>query len=531
MWTPEAAEGEQEVRKCRHRIASYLHGSGLDVGCGTEKICAEAIGIDFQGSAADMKLDLSAIDSLRIFSDDYFDYVFSSHCLEDMQLTEATLKEWWRVLKYGGHLILYCPDPDYYPRPGTTGANSEHKHDLYWQDVWKIIKGFGNAKLIQHSRHNESNEYSWQLIVQKRMSFIRKPFELLSDKILGKNNDRLLFPHKKSEKECLIIRYGALGDALWATPALRELKKQGWRIIYNCTDYSAQVLRENPNIGQFLIQVKDAIPNEQLGDYWDDLGKEFKKVINFSGSVEGSLLKLEGTDEYKWSHNKRHKECNINYMDKTMEVAGFPQIKGQLPELYFSEIEEQQVQLLRAALKDKFLVVWSLDGSSFHKGYPWTPFVTGEMAKNHKDVKVITVGDYRCQMIEPRNPAIIPKAGVLTIRQAMLLTKYADLVIGPETGILNAASCYDTPKIVFLSHSSIENLTKYWKNCTSLKPNNCRCQPCHRLIFSNSCPKEIIKTPYQGRTIDVPVVRCAHNISAEVVYKAFLGYYKKWKKG
>jgi len=173
MWTQEGSKG-YEASKCRYRIASYLRGIGLDLGCGNEKVCNGAIGVDRGvdrgGGKADIKLDLSANDSLRIFSDNYFDYVFSSHCLEDFIATEGILREWWRVIKPSGHLILYGPDKDYYPRVGTPGANVNHKHDFYWQDIWKILKRFGNAKLVSASRHNQSNEYSWQLIVKKTNS-------------------------------------------------------------------------------------------------------------------------------------------------------------------------------------------------------------------------------------------------------------------------------------------------------------------------------------------------------------------------
>jgi len=33
-----------------------------------------------------------------------------------------------------------------------------------------------------------------------------------------------------------------------------------------------------------------------------------------------------------------------------------------------------------------------------------------------------------------------------------------------------------------MSHSSEENLTKYWENVTALKP-DCDCSPCHRLVY------------------------------------------------
>ena len=171
-WSLELSQG-YEVRKCRHRIVSYLEGAGLDIGCGEEKVCPQAIGVDIAGSAAQIILDLNQFGALKMFNNDYFNYVFSSHCLEDMDDIRSALSEWWRVIRYGGYLILYGPDPDYYPRRGTSGANPNHKHDLYWQDVWKIVKQYGNAKLISASRHNESNEYSWQLIVQKTFSIYK----------------------------------------------------------------------------------------------------------------------------------------------------------------------------------------------------------------------------------------------------------------------------------------------------------------------------------------------------------------------
>jgi len=521
MWSPQTSQGN-EVRKCRHRVISFCRGIGIDLGCGEEKICPQVIGIDQSGDKADIHLDLSANDALAIFSDCHFDYVFSSHCLEDFTATEQILREWWRVIRPGGYLILYGPDPDFYPRIGTEGCNPCHKKDLYSWDVWSIIRHFGNAKLISESRHSESNEYSWQLIVQKKNGFLAKPLEMLLGR---KHKDSIAYPReKKTNKECLIIRYGALGDALWTTPVLRQLKKEGYYVVYNCTDYSAQVLRENPNIDEFLIQERGAIPDNELEDYWAEISKGFDRVINFTRSVEGALLVREGEDAFNWSHNKRHTECNVNYMDRTMEVAGYPKLKGQSPELFFSKDEEALAQMFKANLKDKFVILWSLAGSAFHKAYPWSPYVAGELKQKHgDDIVIITVGDEMSKVIEWSMPNTANKAGVLTVRQSMILTKYVDLVVGAETGILNAASCFDTPKIVLLSHSSEENLTKYWRNCTALRATDCNCYPCHKLIYTSyattTCPR--------GKK-DV-AVRCMENLHPKQVYEQIHKYYERWR--
>src|SRR5512133_778938 len=133
-----------EAQKIRPRIASFLIGRGLDLGCGEQKVVETAIAMDIRSPVADIKADLSSPDALRLFADDSMDYVFSSHLLEHMHDYKGSLKEWWRVVRYGGHLILYVPDPDFYPRMGTDGSNPDHKHDLYIEDVEAIIKSFGN---------------------------------------------------------------------------------------------------------------------------------------------------------------------------------------------------------------------------------------------------------------------------------------------------------------------------------------------------------------------------------------------------
>ena len=327
---------------------------------------------------------------------------------------------------------------------------------------------------------------------------------------------------KTKGKDCLVIRYGALGDAVWMTPVLRQLKADGWHVTYNCTPYSAQVLQHCPWIDEFLLQEKDAIPNDDLEGYWETLGANFDKVINMSGSIEGALLKTEGTEEYDWPSARRRRECNGNYMDATCAAAGFPNLKGARPELHFTEHEEAMAQHFRNSQRDKFLILWSLCGSSFHKAWPWTFQVVEKLWRQDRanEIRIVTVGDELTQMIEPRYPDIsIPKAGICTVRQSMLFCKYADLVIGPETGILNAASCYDTHKIVLLSHSSEQNLTKYWTNTTALHPENCPCHPCHQLHYSRpSCPSGPEKATL-----------CCENLSPDRVHNAIKKIYERWK--
>lgn len=520
MWAPDLP-AEYESRKCRYRVSTLCRGVGLDLSAHHEKIIKSAIGISPGDSeSTDIKLDLGANDSLGMFADCSFDYVFDAHQLGNFFATKAVLLEWWRVIKSGGYLILYEQDREFYPHVGTPGAHEFRRADLVWQDAWEILNNFGNAERISASRHNESNEYAWQLVTRKKFASVKSPIEILSG---DPHTGQVVFPRKKvTDKEALVIRYGALGDTVWITPICKRLKDEGYRVVVNCADYNAQVLKENPNIDEFIIHhTSTDVPYKELTNYWETIAPGFEKVINLTQSIEGVLVKCEGSDPYYWPHEKRHAECDINFQDRTMAVAGYPNAKGCLPELHFSEIEEHLAKTFVNHHRDKFVVLWALSGSAFHKTYPWAEYVASEFAATHKkDVEIYTVGDETCKILEWQNQLTNNKCGVWTVRQAFLMTKYADLVIGPDTGTLNAASCFETPKIVFMSSNSVENLTKYWKNCTSLLPEDCDCHPCHRLIYQNSCPK--------GKFTNTATL-CMENIKPEKVLEAIEKYYQEWK--
>ena len=129
--------------------------------------------------------------------------------------------------------------------------------------------------------------------------------------------------------------------------------------------------------------------------------------------------------------------------------------------------------------------------------------------------RVVTVGDELSQMLEQgweKEPRIVCKAGKYTIRQSMALLAECDMVVGSETGMLNAASHMPMPKIVFLSHSSAHNLTKHWVNTVALEPANTACYPCHMMHYSfEHCHKDE----------ESGVSKCQTNISLDAAWSAF----------
>ena len=457
MWQEETSKG-YENRKCRDRVLRYLHGTILDIGCGDEKITQYAIGIDIHPKA-DLKVDLTRPDALDLFNAGSVDVVFSSHFLEHVIDYEGALRQFWRVLKPHGKLILYLPHRDLYPRIGEQGANPDHKHDFAPQDILGVLDKFAKYSVIRNETHAEDNEYSFELIISK---------------------DLEREPERDDRDSVLVMRHGAFGDLIIASPIFRVLAQQ-YRVIAEVIPESVDVLLHNPHVADIYVQQRHIIPCEEIRERERLLEKKYKKVITLHESVERTLL-LESCDEaFFLSKPERHFLCNKNYYDFAMQRAGLP-VYGVRPELYLSHSEQFLGDIFRQKNKDYFTIQWQVTGSSTHKIYPYAEYCIDTLLEKYPNVKIYLTGGGEFQVdVDVWNRRVINKVGQWTHRQAAIMTKFMDLVVSPETGVLNASGAFDTPKIGLLTHSTKENLTKYYVNDHSLE-SLAPCAPCHRLV-------------------------------------------------
>jgi len=135
-----------------------------------------------------------------------------------------------------------------------------------------------------------------------------------------------------------------------------------------------------------------------------------------------------------------------------------------------------------------------LSGSSIHKFYPHQDAVIARLLLEVPNVRIFLCGDIACKILEDgwsKEPRVVCLSGEDNIRDTLALAKYADVVIGSETGVLNAVAFEDSRKVCLLSHSSHENLTKHWKNTAALTAKGLSCYPCHRLHHTRDhCPED-----------------------------------------
>ena len=337
-------------------------------------------------------------------------------------------------------------------------------------------------------------------------------------------------PKPTPTKRACVCRYGALGDFIIMTPLLKALKQDGYNVTVNITPYAAELAKHNPNIDNIILQERDIIPNPWLGDYWKHWESRYDRYINLSESLEGSLLKVEGRPDFYTPTSQRHNECNINYYDHTMKLGGYPELVGQRGELYLTKQEEQDA--LNILTPNKFNIVWALNGSSHHKIYPLMQPVLEEFLATRPDARAILIGDSRAKQLEFDHPQVLSLCDEIPLRTSIALIKNASLVIGPESFATNAAGCWDVPKLVFLSHSSEENLTKYWTNTTPLIPTS-PCygtSGCHQLHYSlESCP---VTELYEAdtNTVVARVPACTVSIQPQQVLDTLSTLYSKYHK-
>lgn len=99
----------------------YCKGKGLDIGFGGDPVTDNVKGFDFEHGDAQY---------LKRKKNNEYDFVYSSHTIEHLPDPSEAIKNWFRVVKPGGYLIIYLPHRDFYEKKKTLPSrfNPTHLH-------------------------------------------------------------------------------------------------------------------------------------------------------------------------------------------------------------------------------------------------------------------------------------------------------------------------------------------------------------------------------------------------------------------
>ncbi len=532
VWRQEDPQGN-EAGKILWEIVKYTRGRGLDIGCGPQKAFPHFIGLDNNidaklfGIQARPDIWIDDAQDLRLFATEQYDFVFSSHLLEHIppEALVKTLKEWLRVIKVGGYLILYLPDEDLYPKIGEPGANKDHRWNVNYEGMIALMKKAGCWDLLDWQRRDQGREYSLYFVFQKKAT--GHAFSCTKPKPEGKT--------------AAVVRYGAYGDLLQASSVIAGLKKQGYHVTLYCSPPGCEVLKHDPNIDEFYYQEVNQVPNQALTEFWKYHKAKYDKWVNLSESVEGQLLSIPDRAPHQWTPAARHRLMNHNYLEMMHAIADVPH-EPQM-RFYPTEDEVEWAKSERARIGGGIIVVWAMSGSSIHKKWPWTDAVMAAMLLEFPEVKFVLVGGPDCVLLEQgwfkvkdgeplrdehgrrilADPRVQPRAGDWDIRKTLAFCLQADVIVGPETGVLNSVAHEPMPKVVFLSHSTDENLTRDWVETHVIISEVTECPgrgnreapACHQLHYNWDWCKNAIAP--DGQTTGAS--QCMWDIPAEHVVK------------
>lgn len=278
-------------------------------------------------------------------------------------------------------------------------------------------------------------------------------------------------------------------------PRLLKEKEGFDYVAFQYNNKGIDILSKNPFIDEHIVFNPNEYPVcnfpasflTKRNGYLVETGK-FDKFIDLQDSIEYGYIAMEDMNEYYMSSKfRREKYGKQNYYDQTTEFAGYPQHKGMVGEIFFTDEEEKLVKnIYEERYKGKFVAIFNLSGSSKQKLFLNAEEIAKEFLSRHPDAVILTMGDEDCKAhLEFQGERIINRCGTFgeklryPFRQSMLMSKYASVVVGCESGLMVASTLFGTPTIQLMTAASIKNHGGDFPNDLSIQ-SPAKCSPCHK---------------------------------------------------
>ena len=133
----------------------------LDLGCGTNKTLPQALGVDIR-NVTDIQ---GTIEDLSFTADNSVDIIISRHSLEHVLDPFKALKEWSRVLKPGGKIVIVLPDHGSINTIDPYYSNGEHLHAYTMESLRNFISLF--EEFFVTSSEIVLDEWSFGTVINK----------------------------------------------------------------------------------------------------------------------------------------------------------------------------------------------------------------------------------------------------------------------------------------------------------------------------------------------------------------------------
>lgn len=299
----------------------------------------------------------------------------------------------------------------------------------------------------------------------------------------------------KKKPTIVVVRFGAYGDLLFISPIINELAK-GFDIQLITNRRGYEVYLEDPRVKGFHLLEPLALPKEtclkETQDFVLSVLDKFPKAkcLDCTGTIEGSLLFIPGTKEFKLPVKARRLLINNrSYFHSVLPRLGNMGISFEalcMKSYNVTSSEDYQISTWAAKHRTDFKVFIAVSGSCLHKHYDKMPDLVMKIHAKYPEARIHLVGGKLEAEISwvkklSKFDRIINVCGTYHIRQVWALSLASDFTVGPETALLVLAGMYGVPKVTLLSHSSPAQFTSVQQNDMSLQA-ECDCSPCHKLV-------------------------------------------------
>ena len=290
----------------------------------------------------------------------------------------------------------------------------------------------------------------------------------------------------------MLIGYRAFGDWLYASPVLPYLFNKYDIYFETCPKVHA-LIHNDPRFKHVyvlpLVGIKPKDRHQAFTERWAKLTNEIKpdKIINLNGSLEFDCISENWQPEFNLPVEERRQKFGIHsFYSSVFKRCELPLPQDPvLNQIYYTPKEIELVEAWKYRNIDKFIIILIIAGSTsqkvLHKFKEWTYIILDRYPKS----VMYLGGDATCsELVQPLvGPRIKNMCAPKTpIKQAFLMTKYVNYVVGPETGVVVAAGTWGTPKTMFCTTSSIFQCNQFHKNDFSIQA-PIKCSPCHRAIY------------------------------------------------
>lgn len=110
-------------------VTTYFRGEGIDIGAGPDGMSKQMYAFPLITSMDEWDIQDGDAQYMGSVPDNTYDFVVSSHCLEHLVDPFIGIRNWVRICKPGGFLIVVVPDWWMYERGyWPSRFNSDHKH-------------------------------------------------------------------------------------------------------------------------------------------------------------------------------------------------------------------------------------------------------------------------------------------------------------------------------------------------------------------------------------------------------------------